>query len=151
MSEQKMLKKMSIPTMGIKPKQEVKDLKEGESKELVTIYGIVSKAKPITTTFGDSIAFSGEFVGINLITNEKYTSGRLFLPADIEEAVDSQLILANGPVEFAYKINMVEDERSSTGYVYVSEPLLKATESNQMANLEKSIKDSLKKKSLVKK
>ena len=116
-----------------------KNLKE--TVPLARIIGRADKARPDTSKLGDFVRFGGEFVGINLVTGERFDSGSAILPGIAESAVYGMMGQLNdkgqasSAVEFAFEIGARYDATAATKYVYVVTPLLEAKPSDPMKAL----------------
>lgn len=114
MIEQVQLSKMSIKALGCKP------VASDEPTPLCTIFGKASSLKSGEAPNGSVwTALVGNFMGINLATNEVYRSSKLFLPEGIQDGIADQIKTEGfeGEVKFAYTIRSVKG-KSPVGYIY---------------------------------
>jgi hypothetical protein len=119
--------------MGSKPK-----LIDNKKTDLCSIAGIASSLKTTPTNFGESTCFIGEFIAVNLQTGEVFKSNRAYFPKLIEEEMTGP-VNAKENVEFAFRLSILPDEKSNTGYVYYNEPVHKIQDSDQLKSLAEKI------------
>lgn len=122
------LKKMSMKTLlGASKKTTIGDMiKDGRIKTgqvLIKIVGVVTGSRHGSTTYGDYVAFSGDFVAKHDITGEVYQSGELFLDRNTSDQVAAKLAENPDGVEIAVQVAIQIDPDSSVGYCYVTRPL----------------------------
>lgn len=113
-------------------------LVNGKKTDLCSIAGVARRCESVNTTFGESIRFIGDFIAVNLQTGEVFRANRAFFPKVVEGELESA-VRGNGNVEFAFKISIIPDADSATGYVYHAEPVQKVRESDQVAALAEKI------------
>lgn len=104
------------------------------------IYGIARRQEIVTTTYGPSIKFVGEFRGDGWDGSELFAS-TCYLPDPIDQMLSSALNQAVGDgtdskasVEFGFDIYTVPD-KGVTGYKYITETLLNVAASDPMVAL----------------
>jgi len=143
---QQLLKKLTVKgIMGAKidTLPPVADMIVGKKKitvSLCRIVGRTDRSKPDSSKMSDFVRFHGEFIGVNLLTGERFDSGSIILPGIAESAVYAQLSglpkddkgNANGVVEFAFEVGVKFDETAATKYVYTVNPLMEAKPSDPM-------------------
>jgi hypothetical protein len=110
-----------------------KTVQRGIRQNLMRVFGQCDNVKPITTQYGTSIEFQGNFEATNAITGEVFRSTKLFLPDIIEGLVHSEVQAAleasdNGKagVQFAFDIG-ADSANNAHGYQYTITPLTKPT------------------------
>lgn len=104
--------------------------------DLYRVGGVVKRCESVETNFGDSTRLIGDFLAVNKQTGEMFRSNRLFLPSIISEEMEAAVDPSTkSQVEFAFDIYIIPDDKSATGYVYMAEPVVKARESDAMAQL----------------
>lgn len=156
---QQLLKKLTVKgIMGVKVDTHLEEIKKRKSLPLCRIIGRADKARPDSSKLGDFVRFYGEFVGVNLMTGERFDSGSAILPGIAESAVFGMLGQLNdkgqaeNTVEFAFEIAAKYDETAATKYVYAVTPLLEPKPSDPMkalldtAGSAKALTDQTKKK-----
>lgn len=149
MDEKNIVAKLSVKEIGCNPK--VASAKEEGDKTAVIlcrIFGVATglKSKEDTVRGGVTTAIIGEFEGVNLQegnTNhgKTFRSGKLYLPAGIQEMVESavsQVEKDGGSVEFALEIRAVR-ATNPIGYSYQAVPLIKPRENDALSALRASI------------
>lgn len=115
--------------------------KNAKGTALCRIYGRADKAKPGATDKGPFVQFYGEFVGINLLTGERFDSGACILPGVIENTVYGALGQlddkghAQQTVEFAVEVAAKYDDTAATKYVFTATPLVEVKASEPMSKL----------------
>ena len=134
-AEPKLIAKLSMKGMGAQPA--VRSVEKGESYAIAHLYGSASKHDVVTTTFGDSVRFLGNFEGVNVKTGEHYRAGKAFLPSIVSEILaDAVDKLEDGQsVDFAFEIGVEYSEKGNTGYSYTVKPLVKLQESDSLSHL----------------
>jgi hypothetical protein len=99
-------------------------------KEYMRVYGSVSKIATMSTDYGDSVKFIGDFRAINLETGEQFSGGELFLPTTAEIFL-SNFIKGLGDeftsVAFAFDVG-VKPANTTVGYEYTVKPLIEQDE-----------------------
>lgn len=116
-------------------KDEKGDIPEGQKVNLIRVIGIADGIKVGTSTYGEWIAFTGQFVAIDLRTGEEHRSGQLFLPDTATDVLAPVVRAQNGaPVEFAFDIGATSTD-TEVGYEYNVTPLVEAKENDPLQNL----------------
>lgn len=141
----KIIGKMSVKTLGCNPRK-VTSFDDGAAPlDLCTIMGFANGFKhgedPKSATIWTCL--TGEFEGVNLQTGESYRSGKLFLPAGIQDVVEAPLKQAAADkkevvIRFAFSISAVKAS-NPIGYSYEARPLLTPQEDDSLAQLRKQI------------
>lgn len=106
--------------------------------EVYSIGGVVAKIDSVPTAFGESTRLIGQFIAVNLMTKQQFKSNRAYLPTICAESVMA-LFAERKPgeaVKFSYKISMVDDELSNTGYIYEYETMMQEKKSTDIAEIE---------------
>jgi hypothetical protein len=131
------VKKLSIKTiLGRKPKAPA----EGKIDWLCQIIGVATGVKTGNSNFGDWTALMGSFQGLNMETGDISRSGQCFLPDVALNLITAALLNKDARgIEFAFNIGVKEDSKSTTGYVYVCEPVLEASENDPLEMLTKKL------------
>lgn len=143
MSEPKIIAKLSLKAMSATPNKGA--IEPGKPVILAAIYGVANKSEVITTNFGESTRFTGNFEGLNVATGEVFRSGKAFLPSIVEslleEAVNST---DDAGIEFAFEIGAEHSEKGNMGYAYTVRPLRKMAESDSLSHLRSEVQTHLK-------
>lgn len=112
---------------------------EGQkSIDLFDVIGIASDVKVGQSTYGEYVALIGRFRATALMgedAGKQYDSGKLFLPNIALDMIRGAL--KNGQVEFALRIGIKEDDKSTTGYTYTAQPLIAPAENDPFEALAK--------------
>jgi hypothetical protein len=116
------------------------EFEDGSEIELAIIGGQISRLRPVSTQFGDSMGFRGKFRAQSLVGDKKgktFEGIELFAPGDLEDELISafQNRVEGAAVEFAAKISMQVNSELPRGYVFVSEPLVDAAPSDALESL----------------
>lgn len=122
------------------------DIEEIISKkkiELMDIFGIAGRTKIITSDFGDSIRFIGQFKAINLKTGEVFESSAMYLPKSLEEELSAAMMNA-AQAEFAIRLSVNFDKSTATKYYYDAVDLIKPQNSDAMKALEARVAEQRK-------
>lgn len=121
-----MLRKLTIAALGIAAKDLVKEMKEGETREVAKLLGKADAYKVSPNKFDptrEDAKFIGQFEGYNLLTGEVAVSRYCYLPGGADELIRDALDMAeksgaNG-VDFAFSVSLKKSEKTNVGYVYV--------------------------------
>lgn len=138
----KLVSKISIKSVGAQPAKN--SIKEGERKNLMAIYGRAAKHETVTTNFGDSERFKGNFEATNVETGEVFKSTSCFLPGIVADILADGIDTVDGAVEFAFLIGAEFSEKGSTGYAFTVEPIRELSEEDSLAALRGEIQTKLK-------
>lgn len=124
---------MTIKKLGADPKDAVR---KDTTVFLCRIYGEATAKKTKEARSGDVYSYLvGEFRAENA-AGEKFESEKLFLPASIQESVESQLSAAEGKaVQFGYEIFSGPDDKVSVGYRYAARAIFKTQASDRLAQM----------------
>lgn len=104
--------------------------------ELCDMWGVITRAKPGESAHGPYVRFIGQFRAMNLETGQCFKAPVILLPRFLEEEVAGGVADSTGNVEFAFRLYAKLDEDAATKYVYLSEPIIEAKESEQLKTLE---------------
>ena len=119
----------------------------GVEKKMMVLMGFAKSTEVKVTTFGDSLAFHGDFKGIDVDTGEEFRSGVCYLPDVAEDMLESAMDANNGIVEFAFEIGIIGVKGRTEGevgkYEYRCHPMMKAGENDPMILLEERLKQGL--------
>ena len=132
----KLLKKMSVATAAAN-----KAFLNAVEKEepILRVVGIARSVEDLPTQYGIAKKFKGEFRGTDLQTGEISASPVLYLPSPIDGMLADAVAQSEGPVEFAFDINVVPLNRgpddTGTKYQYVCRTLIEAKPSDPLAAL----------------
>lgn len=107
-----------------------KTVLRGIEQVYMRVIGVIYSTKVVTSTYGDSIEFSGQFQGINLETGEVYEGGKLFLPNVAEMYTVGAFNVASHTdgfksLDVAFDIG-VKPANTAHGYEYTIKPLIQA-------------------------
>lgn len=90
-------------------------------KVICGIGGRASGYRVAHSQYGESCGFQGQFVAINTLTGEQFTSNEAFLPRDLENTIKERLKNApNMEIDFQAEV-LVADHPS--GFCYVVRPV----------------------------
>ena len=134
----KLVNKISVKTVCGKVKTVVKTRVDADGNQepfktvepglLMRVAGICTGSDIVSTAYGDSVRFKGEFAATDLATGEIFQGGQLFLPEVAEKFVAATLdSVKNGEnfqgLELAFDIG-VEPANTPSGYQYTVAPLI---------------------------
>lgn len=108
--------------------------KDGEAMELYRIWGVVDGVQTGNSSFGDWVAFVGQFGALNSVTGEEFKGIKAFLP----EPMQTMLQVAmndNDKVEFALLVHVKRRDDLAIGYEYIAEPIIDAQEADPLEHL----------------
>lgn len=109
------------------------ELGKDGSADIIRVVGQATGVKTGQSDLGPWVGFKGNFLAINLRTNEAFRSGRLFLPDVASELVEAALVTADAiAVNLAFDISIRRDESTSVGYIYEAAPLIPVQESDPL-------------------
>jgi hypothetical protein len=134
----KIASKLSIKAMGCQPARG--DVKTGDApRDIAHIYGTVRKYETVTTNYGDSLKFTGEFEGVNLKTGEVTKSFKCFVPTVLEDLLAAALDAkqdGDADLQFGVCIGVeVNDKPGGTGYIFTVRPLVQTVARDALADL----------------
>lgn len=132
-----LLTKLTISSMGVELDRD--SLPAGP---YARVYGIANGTKVgrAGANGEPSIALTGSFRGVNLLTGEEFASGKMYLPAIAHDLIAGQLSGENNAVQFAFDLGVKADKKSPVGYVHVAVPLVdQKREGDPLAALEASL------------
>lgn len=121
----------------------IKELHAGKTPvNLMRVIGLASGVKTGQSTFGDWLAFTGNFKAINLETNEEFRAGKCFLPNIASNLIEGALQNAEGDVQFAFDVGVkpVLDRQNKESYEYTVTPLIEAADNDPLTELENKVK-----------
>lgn len=110
-------------------------------KEPITIMRVIGQANDyeiVSSQYGDSTRYKGQFLATNLANGKCFRGGQLFLPSLLDALIFPQLEGLGEDkksVEFAFDIGLKPDAKSSTGYQYTAVPLIAPKESDPLERL----------------
>lgn len=90
------------------------------------VYGLAVGCETITTAYGDSVKFKGEFEAINVENGEVFRAPVCYLPSIAETMLQVALAQSNGGVQFGFEIGIKPHD--SQKYEYTCTPLIKPDE-----------------------
>lgn len=134
-------KKLSAKTIvgkvkALLPKDDNGNIINDSPVALMRIYGICNGIKTGTSTFGEWVAFTGNFKAIRLSDGEVFSGSQLFVPEVVTELLAPVVRAAQGAdVEFAFDIG-AKGTDTEVGYEYMVNPLMKIEESAPLLALE---------------
>lgn len=139
MSTIKISKKLSAKTIIGNVKTLVKDLNNGDTLELFTVFGQAVGTKTGSTNFGDWVSITGRFEAINSITGEVSQGYNLFLPELAQDMTVTALANAGGNLELGFVIGVQAKEELPTGYEYTVRPLMEPVEDDALSRMRKQM------------
>lgn len=108
------------------PKNDKGEIINESPVALMRVYGICNGIKSGVSTFGEWIAFTGNFKAIRLSDGEVFAGGQLFVPDVVTELLGPVVRAAQGAdVEFAFDIG-AQGTETEVGYEYMVNPLMKS-------------------------
>lgn len=142
LGQKNLVKKISFKSVVGKPDMQIVEIPNTDNpdkmdkvaravrKEYMRVYGSVSKTAIVTSDYGESTKFIGDFRAINLETGEQFSGGELFLPTTAEIFL-SNFIKGLGDeftsVAFAFDVG-VKPANTAVGYEYTVKPLIEQDE-----------------------
>lgn len=112
------------------------------NKPLITVAGAVDS----TFIHGqyEQIGLKGDFLAVNHLTGERYTSNAAFLPRKIAtEIMEKQVEMSGAEVEFKVTIKAIESSKSSAGYAFIDETPMTKTRESRMQRMAQAFDDGL--------
>lgn len=151
------VKKIATAILGYSKTKLGEMVESGTPVKLAKVYGIAQSKETKTTTFGDSLKFSGQFKMENALTGEVYAGSELYLPRVCEPYLagamnqketnpdGSDKLDADGdpiwkvrPVEFAFWLIISKGTKKTAddaGFQWSFEPVLNEGRSDPLARL----------------
>jgi hypothetical protein len=134
----KAIAKISAKSIGVNVEMEIgkdakgKDTPVAKSNEhnkfLFRVLGMASGMKTGVSTYGEWVAFMGQFEATVIETGEVFRAGKLFLPPIASNLLQGAV---NGsPVEFGFDVGVTPAPNSATGYEWTVTPILEVSESD---------------------
>ena len=120
-----------------------KTVLRGVEKLYMRLVGVVRKYETVTSQYGDSVAFAGEFRAVNLLTGEVYNGGKLFLPNVAESFVynaflNQEMVEGFNGLELAFDLG-IKPSNTAMGYEYTVKPLIEQTATDRLAAMLNSL------------
>lgn len=139
MSEVAIVARMSVKALGCVPSPN----DDGSPKRLCVIFGSADGIKTGEDNNGRVwSALTGTFEGVNLKTNERFRSGKLFLPGGIHETVENAVKTlqedSGSSVKFGLELRSVKAS-NPIGYSYQAVPLVQVSQEDPLAELRTAI------------
>jgi len=114
---------------------------DGSTNWLANIIGIGSAIKHGESNYGAWRAVLGQFIAetVSKETGEllRFRTGTLFLP-DVALNLIAPVIESSGKgaqTQFAFRVGVIKDDTSATGYIYVAESLVELEENDPLEML----------------
>lgn len=119
----------------------------GQQRDIAIVLGYARRMETKTTSYGDAIAFHGDFKGINVETGEEFRAAICYLPDVAASMLENAMADApDSTVEFGFKISVIGVKSRNSGdadkYEYRVEPLLKFADTDPVTALENRIKQA---------
>jgi len=108
-------------------------------KILFDVYGLARRAEVVTTAFGDSMKFRGDFEAVNSETGEVFRSTVMYLPELAADMLANAIGEGANAVEFGFRIGMKPSD-SPVGYEYTIKPLVETRDSDALESIRGSVK-----------
>lgn len=132
------LTKITMANIGLTSAVLEKAVGDG-STVVARVYGFLSGMENIKTTLGDSVRFNGEIEAANLLSNDLYRSGKLFVPAVGEIALVNELgsMEEGEKLKFGMEIAIVRNTRKGGGvkYKYEIKPLIEMKQDDELSKM----------------
>lgn len=122
---------VEVSVIGEDGKPTVEKQKRGIEQALMRIVGLATGSKAGNSTFGEFIAFTGQFQATNILTGEIYRAGKIFFPKMIEDLLATQVAATENGVEFAFDIG-VKPSGNAHGYEYTVTTLMAIAENDPL-------------------
>ncbi len=133
---QEIARKITLRTCGltIENIKAALDGHDGDTMEMLKIAGVTTSCAIGQTDKGEFIRLNGEFLAVNQITGEQFSSSQTILPTFLGQMLQSALE-ASEHVEFALSIGARKSAKSVTGYEFIARPLVNAEPSARLSKL----------------
>ena len=103
------------------------------------IYGFINGSETVNSTLGQSVRFNGEIEAQNLLTDELFRSGKMFVPAVGEIALTNELgSMAEGDkLKFGMEISIERNTGKGGGvkYKYSVRPLIEMKQNDALSEM----------------
>lgn len=109
------------------------------------LFGIIGKCSDCVAGDGEHgpfVKLLGQFKAVNHDTGEVFRSGGAILPGSANDLVYGALRglgESGGAVEFAFKVGLLRDDSTPTGYTYAVEQIVMEGQDDGLADLEKRL------------
>ena len=138
MAETTVVRVRKITTKAVYGKIDRKELMKTGELALMRVAGVARKTKLVTTDYGDSVAFLGEFGAVKADDSSKeFRSSKMYLPKVAEEMLDGA-VGEGKEAEFVLDVFVIADD-STVGYFYDVRPALAPQESDVASRLLKTL------------
>jgi hypothetical protein len=117
----------------------VKPMKDGDTKDLLQVFGIANGTKTGESDFGPFTGLRGQFKAKNLLDQKEYVSSLLYLPPVANDLVLGQFVGGTKEVTLGFILSVTCDMEQQIGYVYTAKPLFEPEKNNPLALLESKI------------
>ena len=120
-------------------KQILKEMKEGQTQDILQVIGIAKGTIEGESDFGPYTGFKGQFKAKNLLDGREFMSGKCFLPDVATDLIAAQFADDIKEIQFAFIVGVKAVETSSVGYEYYAKPLTEPKENDPLALLERNL------------
>ena len=110
---------------------------DGGVVPLYKIAGIIVRMRAVSTQYGDSVGFKGNFIVTRETDKKTWRGLEFFAPKTLEDELITAFQTREGhdPIQFGAAVGLMVDDDAQTGYVFVSEPLLEVATSDVLAGV----------------
>lgn len=132
-----LVSKVAMPKLGF-DKVTLKELVAGSESghvELAHYMGVVNSGEILSTTYGESVKFRGNFGAVRSDFTKAIRGAVCYLPRVAEDFLSNALEAADGAVTIAFTIGAVKNEASAVGYEFTVTPLLEAEAADPLLTL----------------
>ena len=138
-----------VKKISLKVVNDGEDVKAPESPiDFFTIIGIVQGFKIVSSQYGDSVGFQGNFEAIRTRDGKRFISGTLYLPTMLSDLLhasvrSAQADDADATVKVAGVVGLKPSKKAAVGYEYTFRPLIEVVPVDALADLRASIAGAL--------
>lgn len=112
--------------------------KDGDVVRAYTVIGIASSIKTGAGTYGEWLAFVGQFEATNLITGEVFGATQAFVQEPLSTIFANALRESDSPIEFAFAVSLKRRDDLERGYEYTVEPIVTTQKADPLAHLKQA-------------
>lgn len=114
-----------------------------KSIDIMDVYGVITRTSIVSSDYGDSVKFGGQFRAMNLETGELFRSSVLYLPKFMQDEIAGSMV-EGSTAEFAVRMRAEYNKESATKYIYMADTLVEAQEMDQFKALESKVNSAVK-------
>jgi hypothetical protein len=130
-----------VKKISLKVVNDGEDIKAPDAPvDFFTVIGVVQGFKVVSSQYGDSIGFLGNFEAIRATDGKRFMSGTLYLPSMLSDILhaavrSAQADDADATVKVAGVVGLKPSKKAAVGYEYTFRPLIDVVPVDALADL----------------